>query len=381
MKRTLFVFGRTPDLAFLELTSFFPTASRLSPALALVDEELSVTNLMQSLGGTVKIAKVLGSVASPSAEALIEVLADRAVGGKLVFGLSFLSGARASIKLLHDTKAGLEKLGINARYVEGKDASGLSSVVVTKQRVVELLIVSEQKSCLLAETVAVQDFEEWNARDFLRPAPDPKHGMLPPKVARMIVNLALSATAVDHPMLYDPFCGVGTIVQEALLRGANCTGSDISSEAIERAKKNLEWLRKRYPKVASLYVNLFVADATHIATSMAVNSVDAIATEPFLGDTGMGGKGASLSDGGIKNTIKGLEKLYIGCLREWTAVLKPKAKVVIAFPAYVTRHGVMTVKTVVDRCESLGYTLLTGPIEYSRPQAVVRREFYLFQKK
>ena len=38
-------------------------------------------------------------------------------------------------------------------------------------------------------------------------------------------------------------------------------------------------------------------------------------------------------------------------------------------------------KNVVDRCEMLGYTTKAGPIEYSRPQAKVRREFYIFEKK
>ena len=82
----------------------------------------------------------------------------------------------------------------------------------------------------------------------------------------------------------------------------------------------------------------------------------------------------------VKNILKGLEKLYIGSLREWTNILKPGGKVVIAMPAYDIQRVVVRVKNVVDRCESLGYTLITGPIEYSRPHAVVRREFYIFQK-
>jgi len=90
---------------------------------------------------------------------------------------------------------------------------------------------------------------------------------------------------------------------------------------------------------------------------------------------------ARLSAARVKNILKGLEKLYIGSLKEWVGLLKPRARVVIAMPAYVTPSGVFRVKNVVDRCERDGYTLLTGPIGYSRPQAVVRREFYIFQKK
>ena len=79
--------------------------------------------------------------------------------------------------------------------------------------------------------------------------------------------------------------------------------------------------------------------------------------------------------------MKGLEKLYIGCLRDWHAILKPKGKIVIALPKYSIHNKTYFVKKVIDSCEMLGYTTIVGPIEYSRPQAVVRREFYIFQKK
>lgn len=381
MKRTLFVFGRTPDLSFLELQSFFPSATRLSSDIALLNESVDSQALIRNLGGTVKIASVIHEASAVTVETLVSLLGSAVTQKKLVFGVHVIGKSNLSPKIFHEVKEALEVRGVHTRYVQAKHEGGLSSVVIAKQQVTELVIVPVNDIYLFAVTEAVQEFEQWNARDWLRPAPDPKHGMLPPKVARMIVNIALSGASVDHPMLYDPFCGVGTILQEGLLSGANCTGSDVSSEAISRAKKNLDWLRIKYPEIAPLYINLFVADATHVGEYMAPNSVDAIATEPFLGDTKMGKEGVFLPPAQIKNSIKGLEKLYIGCLREWTAVLKPHAKVVIAFPAYVTRHGLITVKTVVDRCESLGYTLFTGPIEYSRPQAVVRREFYIFEKK
>ena len=82
----------------------------------------------------------------------------------------------------------------------------------------------------------------------------------------------------------------------------------------------------------------------------------------------------------IRNIIKGLEKLYIGCLRDWVHVLVPKGKIIIALPAYAISGRIYFVKKVIDMCENLGYTIVDGPIEYSRPQAVVKRQFYIFQK-
>jgi tRNA G10 N-methylase Trm11 len=198
----------------------------------------------------------------------------------------------------------------------------------------------------------------------------------------MIVNIALrGADAGHHPMVVDPFCGVGTVLAEALLVGANVSGSDLSEVAIAHAKKNIEWLRHEYPIIAPLYANIFVGDATHLSQFMAVDSADVIVTEPFMGDNLDKKDIANLRPERVKNILRGLEKLYIGALKEWTHVLKKNGTIVMAMPAYDIGRAVMRVKNVVDRCESLGYTLFTGPIEYSRPQAVVRREFYVFKKK
>ena len=83
----------------------------------------------------------------------------------------------------------------------------------------------------------------------------------------------------------------------------------------------------------------------------------------------------------IKNAVKGLEKLYIGCLREWHALLKPHGVVVMALPDIVLANTKYSVKNVIDRCETLGYTTEQGPLPYSRPNAVVRRMFYKFIKR
>lgn len=381
MKQALFIFGRTPDLSFLELTSLYPAAVLVAPGVAAVDDfSGDPQTVIQKLGGTVKIVESIGTTEMLNEEAVLPLLTEEARDNHITFGIS-VYGTRAPLHLASAVKKLLIQRGMITRYVETKHDEALSSVVVAKQQVVEVVAVSISKQFLLGVTRAVQDFEDWNLRDFGRPAADPKAGMLPPKVARMIVNIALAgANAGHHPMVVDPFCGVGTVVAEALLSNANVTGSDISEEAIDNTKKNLDWLRKTYAQVAPLYANIFVGDATHLSEHLAVNSVDAIVTEPFMGETIDKKDIPNLTPQRVKNILKGLEKLYIGALREWSKVLKSGGKVVIAMPAYDIQRAVVRVKNVVDRCESLGYTLFTGPIEYSRPHAIVRREFYIFIK-
>ena len=384
MKQTAFIFGRTPHLSLLELQSFYPKAAPLIEGVSIVSEDVDSQKMIHLLGGTVKIVDIVSKMPELDTDLLFSELVTHVQDRHITFGISAYGRAHVTQAILTACKKLLSARGISARYVETKQNETLSSVVISKQQVTELVVIGDATEYWIGITRAVQDFEDWNARDFGRPAPDPKAGMLPPKVARMIVNIALagSSPASDrHPMLLDPFCGVGTIVAESLLRGANTVGSDISEEAVANAKKNLEWLRRQYSSIDPLYANIIVADATHLSGHVASGSIDAIATEPFMGETVDSKDVSKLTPDKVKNVLKGLEKLYIGALREWASLLKPKARVVMAMPVYMIHRRILRVKNVVDRCESLGYTLLTGPIEYSRPQAVVRREFYIFQKK
>lgn len=377
MKRTLFILGRTPELAFLELQSLIPTVTRLLPDVAITSDTVDAAELMGLLGGTIKIVQEETEVDDLTLETIVPVLFSHAQEAKLVFGVSAYGKMHIADSLLHETKKSLMSRGLNVRYVEAKHDQILGSVVITKQHLVELVVVCVEGRYIVGVTQAVQDFEDWNKRDFARPAPDAHHGMLPPKVARMIVNIAVSK---KDGILLDPFCGVGTVLSEGLMTGKTVIGFDLSDRAVERARKNVAWLRAEYGLLQTKDARIETGDATHISDVLPPLSVDAIATEPFLGDPSLNKDGAVIPADRVKNIIKGLEKLYIGCLKDWAKVLRVGGRIVVAFPAYVVGGRVLSVKKVVDRCESLGYTLLTGPIEYSRPQAVVRREFYIFTK-
>lgn len=351
----LFIFGRTPALSELELATFFPNRTLPGSTVAFVEQQLKPEELIRLLGGTVKIAQVLGHVSSISAQILAPFIDGR------IFGVSIYPEGKMSRQSLEEIK----RLVPGSRFVEAREASALSSVVIEKQRVFDLVVVKDARGYVVGKTVAVQPFEGWSRRDRGRPFADPKSGMLPPKVARMVVNIAGIGKGKT---LLDPFCGMGTILAEAMIMGWQVVGSDQLGGVVEKAAANLNWLKlKNY--------QLFVSDATHISERVNPASIDAIVTEPFLGK-----QTNRISEHDTKNILRGLEKLYIGCLKDWKKVLKPKAKVIMAFPEYHVGSKTYFVKKVIDTAEPSGYTTLAGPIEYSRPQALVRREFYIFQK-
>jgi len=395
MNEILFIFGRTPDLSWQELQSFYPGAVRVIPDIALVkkstlNQNWDATASLAGLGGTVKIAETLCETGEPSEEQLADLIIRESPREKIEFGLS-LYGVETKVKLpLSAIKNRLAMRGITARYHEVRHGSTLSSVVVNKKHLLELVLVKTKEHWLIGKTLAVQDFEAWNQRDWGRPYADPKSGMLPPKVARMVANIAkpdlLSPDALSQLTLLDPFCGMGTILAEALLVGWQVIGSDQAETAVFKAQKNLAWLASIRREVKADKYRLINCEATHISKKIPPESIDAVVTEPYLGNSRIKSKihpppgEAKFEVKDLKNRIKGLEKLYLGCLRDWRKVLKAGGKVVIALPEYAIYGQKFFVKKVVDSCENLGYTILAGPLEYSRPQAVVRRQFYLFEK-
>lgn len=377
----LFIPGRTPLLTLHELYSMLPDASirDLGAAyLVTVPDQLSEESLINELGGTVKIARVVGRTANITGSELITYLTPETPGLRITFGISWY-GMQSKDEYLHEIKDGLAASGIVSRYVTGHGNEPLSSVVIAKDRVTELIIVRDNDDFIIGRTRAVQDFEQWGERDMGRRFADARAGMLPIKVSRMVVNIALGKNARGKSLL-DPFCGMGTIVNEAAMRGAYGRGSDVSGIAIEKAKQNVRSIEDKVPSGTHL-PEFFVADATHVSEYIAPSSIDAVVTEPYMGPTSLGDskKAVNFSAEKIKNVLKGLGKLYIGSLNEWRKILKPGGIVIIAIPVYSIGGRMFSVKNTVDRCENLGYTRLVGPIEYSRPLATVRRNFYILR--
>lgn len=303
----LFVFGNAPELAAAEVAAIDPKDS---------DDP---QKLIKILGGTVKIAVRVGSV-----------LAELSTLPKITFGFSWY-GVRRDFSLEKNIKRELEEKGIKARFVLPQKNNVLSSVVVTKQKVSEIIFNKDG----IYKTMAVQDFSEWNRRDYGRPEASGHIGMLPPKVARMMVNLAKAQ------IILDPFCGVGTIAAETLVLGKEAIAADINPDQVEKTKKNLAWLGISGYRVIQ-------ADARMISGL----SVEAIVTEPDLGPR------------------PGLEQLYLESLSNWRKILQPGGRVVIALPF---------IENVIDKAKVMGYSLEQGPFSYFRPQARVRRNIIVLR--
>jgi tRNA G10 N-methylase Trm11 len=386
MSQYLFTLGRSWEAALAELnTVFCDNAIKICivrPPFVQIEsaDKLDTDKLIHSFGGTVKIASVFECFKKENEieEKIIKTLTQEVLP-KVTFAVSFLGQEDTMLDLVKRIKEKLKEKGITGRYILPKTPTGLSSVVISKQHVLEFVVYSYKKMTYLAKTIAVQDFLDWGKRDYGRPAIDPKKGMLPPKVARIMVNLAFIAykrqkTMDRQAVLLDPFCGVGTIPMEALLLGWDIVASDCDLEMVEKTQKNIAWLKKEY--ATGGHDEYYSSDATHISEKITENSVDAIVTEPNLGPNFEIMPNVDY----VNRVSRGLEKLYIGSLREWHRLLKTKGLVVIAFPEFRLKTKTIACKKAIDNCEKLGYTLISGPFLYSRPQAIVTRKIYVLRK-
>jgi len=332
-----------------------------------------------------------------------EFLGD--AGKKTFFGFSFyelaegISPRRFTEKvkgLGMAVKEQLKEAGRSARLVVMKEGNALSSVVVKKNKLLsqgaEVVIFLTERGIYLGRTERVQEFEEYGFRDFGRPSRDIISGTMPPKLAKMMINLA--GIGFDGTLL-DPFCGSGTVLGEAGLMGyGNMIGADISAKAIEDTKRNMEWMGKNF-QFSITNFQLFNTDIKKLVDKLAPSSVDAIVTEPYLGPPQKSNAGR----GEMERVAKDLSKLYLETFRVFKAILKPQARVVVIFPAFHPQGEEWVIYLpILEEIKSLGFSLVNplpealksdqeirmterGSIIFSRPDQRVLREIFVWEKK
>jgi tRNA G10 N-methylase Trm11 len=356
-----FILGRYPDLSkhevFAVLRKSGITSSiyyESSTVLILESiEELPVIELNKTLGGVVKIGRIIQNFPhSVNPEKINDYLTSDILfidylpeaKEKINFGISLYPYPRSHAlqnpwlrvqrELVKNLKDHLESQGFKARYPH-LEGSFLSSVSVEKNNLlkdgVEILIIETPTELLFGKTLAVQEFESFSNRDYGRPKRDMESGIMPPKIARMMINIAEISSTGE---LLDPFCGSGTLLQEALLLGyTHVTGTDISQKAISDTKANLRWLRTQ--DLIDNEAKVFIHDVTKLSEKFPQSSIDAIVTEPYMGPN-LQHKPHLKDVQGIKGE---LETLFLEAFKQFSKILKQEGCVVMIFPVFhVNNH-------------------------------------------
>jgi len=241
------------------------------------------------------------------------------------------------------------------------------------------VICCDNHRTILAQTVDIQDIESYGMRDYNRPKRDARVGMLPPKLAQIMINLA-TGSLPSSLILLDPFCGTGVILQEALLMGYRVYGSDINPKMIDYTKANLDWLRLRFDIAANIDPVLEVQNAT---TAVWNHHFDVIVSELFLGPP--------LNKPPIKDKLVAIrqrcDEEIVRFLKNIGHQIPSKTQLCIAVPAWQVADGQFIRLSCLDHLGQLGYNQRsfkhlepTGLI-YARANQIVARELLIITRK
>lgn len=380
---------------------------------------LDLESLQRRLGGIVKTMEILDvlplrrgsdelaySVKDYFHPNLLKSRFFKQSSTKVQFGLSLyplaekvrLFGLNKRIGM--EIKKNLQKQGLACRLVlPESNAPALPSVAVTNnlllQKGCEIDLLVSKSKVYLGRTASVQDFADYGRRDYQRPTRDARVGMIPPKVAQAMINLARppeSAKSADK-LLLDPFAGSGTILQEAMIMGYRVFGTDISIQAVEAAEKNLGWIRTRYKLPPSRYETA-VSDVKNLAKTLSDKKIFTVVTEGTLGPA----YSKPPTDAEIKKNFAQLSKIYLNAFVEFKKLLETGGRVVIALPAYRRDSGYISFP-IVDKITKLGYDII-APLDkellvkypflrvtprhsiiYDRKDQIVVREIIIFKVK
>jgi tRNA G10 N-methylase Trm11 len=266
------------------------------------------------------------------------------------------------------------------RVVPNKEQSLNAAQVLnnkmTDQLGMELVLVRNINKTILAQTTSVQDIDAYAARDQERPARDARVGMLPPKLAQIIINLASPA---KNSSLLDPFCGTGVLLQEALLMGLNAYGTDLEERMIDYSRKNLDWLSQQYPqKLEELTYLLETGDAC----TFEWQSFDTIACETYLGRP----FSTEPNPDKLREVIQDVDTIHRKFLSNVARQTKTGFRMCIAMPAWHTKNGVKHLP-MLDHLTDMGYTRISfvhsknKDLVYHRENQIVGRELVALIRK
>ncbi len=379
----LAVLGRQPEISVAELKALFSRVRKLSEKVAVFEAK---NPNIDRLGGSLKIAEELS-------EKPLDFLRDLPEG-KITLGLSDYS-RNASKKTATMEALKLKKIlvrhGRSVRVVENREAvlstatslhNGMSG---KNERKVELIKVDDG----WYRVIGVQNIDAYAERDQARPARDAYVGMLPPKLAQILINLCESLP--EGATVLDPFCGTGVVLQEALLMGYKAYGTDISERMVKYSEKNLKWLVKfentslwahsrPFGQVYGPQESIFQISQGDATSFQWTQPIDAVACEGYLGKP----FAKIPTEIELKEQKQECQAIILEFLNNLLEQIKSDTPVVIAIPAWLREDGTYERLEILDQIEKLGYNVDNKSREgllYCREDQVVARDIIILRKQ
>lgn len=370
MKDYIFILGRDPELSMLELKSYLD-ARNIKHDIIDYSDKAAFLKLPQSdframikdLGGISKIAEVF--------EDLEKVNLFNTTSNKISYAISVYDDTDVDdfrIELKHRFKE--ERLKSNLKNPGHEDGFLGPSEVVKHELLTkgfEIIVYNG----VYAKTIAVFNPYEYESRDKARPAQRPLE-MVSIRLAKILINLSGAKPGMK---VLDPFCGIGVILQEAMLMNIDSIGIDLSREAFMASLKNVEWTRNKFK--CNVNAKVLNSDSTKPFNVKA----DCVATEPYLGPLL---RKIPMEKEAVKIAAE-LKRMYDSLLKSLS--LSVRGKIAIVTPKFRLYSGKRITLGFEQIAESNGYKVsmilpkINFPVNYVGQRGIIEREIWVLEKK
>jgi len=435
------ILGRQPALGMAELEAIYgaPNTRWFSDQAAIVETD---TFSIDRLGGTQKAGQVVAELRGDWRQVSMKIVQEYSQlwakrEGKITLGISAYGFGSTGPRDIQRTgivlKQKLKNSGVSLRLIPNPEAA-LNTATSHHNKLglspnkVELLVVRNRDGkVIVAESTGTQNITAYTKRDQNRPKRDAFVGMLPPKLAQIMINLATQqpkdiesgispalsgiVKSVSQPIsakrsaetaggssaeksaptehgemadeqaktlrLLDPFCGTGVVLQEAALLGYNIYGTDLADKMIDYTRVNLEWLAQTHH--IDTHIDLHQADAR---TAQWQQPIDVVACESYLGQP----FSAPPSPSKLTEVRGNCNQIISEFLKNIGAQLAPNTSLCVAVPAWRSSDGSFTHLPFINSLDQLGYTrhqfknVKDSDLLYYRENQVVARELLVLVK-
>jgi len=240
MSKIVFQLGNNPELSRAEIDAVF----NYDPKEGVLYKNFYEINIpkqvlrtkFHELGGSVRAfeRKFEGETFGEVVEAVRQdVTKNYTEGKKMRIGTFFFPDfiTRKFSDFAKKIKLHTKENSISLRIVN-RGSQNLDSNAVLKEKLLqeghtEYGIIQQQKKWWLLKTLEIQDVTGFVKRDMSKPVRDMKVGMMPPKMARMMINIVRNEEGELPSKVYDPFCGTGTVLLEAMDMGLKKAEHDL----------------------------------------------------------------------------------------------------------------------------------------------------------
>ncbi|MCU0642487.1 MAG: hypothetical protein MUF61_02825 [archaeon] len=339
----LFILGRNPLVSEAEILSYVERTLarrvahkiRLNALLLETDNELNIKKMMNELGGTIAIGKVLFSGKKKD---VLEGIKKKPIyfgrENKVVYSvMSYAENGDEFSEILDAMKENFSGERLKARYKgvsgtvklqSGRIVHGSPEKIMLRDMNYFVFSCSGEMNFGYLETS--YDSEEAERKDMEKPYRRESLA-ISPRLARILINLS---QVKDKETLADPFCGIGVILAEAMLRDISVIGIDIDKEAAKDARENIDWLRRNY----KISANHAVINSDSRAIKLR-ERIAGIATEPSLGEL----LKKIPSPERAQEMLAKFEDLMIDVINNLKKGLETKGKIAFTAPLIKTQRG------------------------------------------